>query len=263
MPIKTVGGVGLRKEDGLTICHYLPSYNKSYSTNAFKPNKLIHYFNESKKFNTVHKAYHLILEGISKCGQVSNSMLNFSDDRKERYTASNIRKYLKDSSKLIDFNIMIKDLISTEIEEAIWSQTADYLKETFALNDTDFLNFDNTLTPNENCINPNVTITEINGRIIKNEVATIHSVKGETHAATLVLETKNHDFDVSQLINYILGENTNRPNGVRKPKFMKQLYVAFSRPKYLLCVAMDKSRFPEEHINKTDYAGWKIVDLTN
>lgn len=111
-------------------------------------------------------------------------------------------------------------------------------------------------------VSTNKVYTDISERKIENEVATIHAVKGETHAATLVLETKYHENDIGLLIDYILAENNIKPTAVRKIKFMKQLYVAFSRPKYLLCLAMDKSEFPEEHLGKQNYAGWRICDLT-
>ncbi|XOV78972.1 MAG: UvrD-helicase domain-containing protein [Aestuariibacter sp.] len=267
-PIKTVGAVGLRKEDGLTLCHYADSYNKGHSTNAFKPNRLIHYFYESSKFEAIHNAYKLLLEGIAKCGQISNSKLTFTDGSEGWYTASNIKKYLKDSGQQIQFNILIKSLIKGEIEQESWDQSVDTIKICLGLNDnvhlTEFLNFDNPVpTESVECAaNPNNIVTEVNGRIIKNEVATIHSVKGETHSATLVLETKNHEFDIGKMIGYILGEETNKPTGLRMQRFMKQLYVAFSRPRHLLCLAMDKSRFPVEHVDKTEYHGWKIVDLT-
>lgn len=261
-PIKTVGAIGLRKDDGLTISHYLDSYDKGYSTASFKPSKLIHYFYESKKLESNYEAYRLIIEGITKSGQISNSELEFSDGSKSWYSPSSIRKYLKDSAKQVNFNQIIRSLILTDIDKPNWEQSINSIVGIFSLNDTDFLNFDDTTERIDNTINPNEVVCEINGRVIKNEVATIHSVKGETHAATLVLETKHHEFDISKLIDYILGENTTKPTGVRKPKFMKQLYVAFSRPKHLLCVAMDKSRFPQAHINKDNYAGWKIVDLT-
>ncbi|WP_298769735.1 UvrD-helicase domain-containing protein [uncultured Shewanella sp.] len=265
-PIKTVGAVGLRKDNGLTICDYVDSYDKSYSTNTFKPLKLIHYFYESKKCETIHEAYRLILEGIARCGQISGSRLTFSDDTKEWYTTSNIRKYLKNSGHHINFNNLIKRLMEDEIEKKIWDQSVNTIKTCLGLTETaqlkNFLDFDNCTATIEFAVNPNKIITEVNGRIIENEVATIHSVKGETHAATLVLETKNHEFDIGKLIEYILGDKSTKPIGVRKPKFMKQLYVAFSRPKNLLCVALDKSRFPIEHVNKKEYAGWKIIDLT-
>ena len=88
-----------------------------------------------------------------------------------------------------------------------------------------------------------------NGREI--EVATIHSVKGETHDATLILETKNHRNDLEVMLPFFIGElpsaqqqnsalrlkphhNANPP---QNKQFLRQLYVAASRPSNLLCLA--------------------------
>ena len=98
--------------------------------------------------------------------------------------------------------------------------------------------------------------------MIENEVTTIHAVKGETHAATLVLETKFHQKDIATLVQHILNEDRNKPRGARKIKFMKQLYVALTRPEHLLCLAMDKSDFPSSLVSVREHAGWKIRDLT-
>lgn len=265
-PIKAVGAIGLRKDDGLTICSYVASYDKGHSANYFKPGKLIHYFHESRKFESIHESYSLILEGIAKYGQISSSKLTLPDGNECWYSSSNIRKYLKATNQLVNFNTLIKSLMESGIEEGLWTQCINDIKNYFQLNETDdpmgFLDFDNSTKTVEHAANPNQIAIEVNGRKIEIEVATIHSVKGETHAATLVLETKHYQFDMGQLIGCILGECPRPPTGVRKQKFMKQLYVAFSRPRHLLCLAMDKSRFPDEHIDKAEYAGWKIVDLT-
>ncbi|UAK19678.1 hypothetical protein [Kluyvera sp. CRP] len=126
-----------------------------------------------------------------------------------------------------------------------------------------FLSFERNLI-NETLDSPtrNIISFEIEGRVIENQIATIHSVKGETHAATLLLETKYHTNDITTLIDYILLENLTQPTEARKKKFMKQIYVALTRPKYLLCIAMNKSGFPAEHISKHELAGWNICDLT-
>jgi hypothetical protein len=267
-PIKVVGAVGIRKEDGLTIRSYVASYDKDHSSNTYKPQKLIHYFYESRRFESIYQAYRMILEGIVKLGQISNSELIFSDGSKRRYSDSNIRSYLKDIDQQVKFNTIVKSLMTAKIEIEVWNEKIIELKSCLNLNVPvhllDFVSFEDVHASDENNNeSPNKLTTEINGRNFEIEVATIHSVKGETHAATLVLETKNHEFDVGGLMEYILGDNDVKPTGVRKQKFMKQLYVAFSRPRYLLCVAVDISRFPEKHINRNEYAGWNIVDLTS
>ncbi|MCX4045661.1 UvrD-helicase domain-containing protein [Aeromonas veronii] len=265
-PIKTVGAVGLRKDDGLSICNYVDSYDKGYSKDIFKSSKLICYFYESKKFIHIHESYRLILDGVAKCGLVSQSKLKIKDESECRYTPTSIRRYLKATNQQVRFNILINRLLKNDFDNDAWAVFTNELKAIFKLNVTDeldvFFSFENPVVYIEDTTSPNVIHFNIGGRIIKNEVATIHSVKGETHAATLVLETKHHQFDIEQLIDYILGETTRSPTGARKIKFMKQLYVAFSRPKHLLCIAMDKGRFPAEHAGKLEYAGWRIVDLT-
>lgn len=267
-PIKTVGAVGVRKDDGLTICNYLDSFDKGNSTNTFIPSKLIHYFYEGSRLKGGHQAYRLILDGVVRCGRISNSELSHQDGTRSWYSTTHIRRYLRESGLIIDFNILIKSLIENDITEDVWNQSVTTLFSYLNLHNLtqiqEFICFEgnSSLADTVNNVSANKVYTDVAGRIIENEVATIHAVKGETHAATLVLETKFRSNDLKLLIDYILAENITKPIASTKIKFMKQLYVAFSRPEHLLCLAMDKSGFPPEHVGKQDYAGWKICDLT-
>lgn len=87
---------------------------------------------------------------------------------------------------------------------------------------------------------------------------TIHGVKGQTHDATLVLETKfSRTMDVKSLINNFSDSGAKRKDNPQSKKFMKQLYVAMSRPKSILCLAVHKdsiSGYEEALVKK----GWKI-----
>ncbi|EOB4245902.1 UvrD-helicase domain-containing protein [Vibrio metschnikovii] len=267
-PIKTVGAVGVRKDDGLTICNYLDSFDKGNSTNTFKPSKLIHYFYEGSRLKGGYQAYRIVLDGIVRCGRISNSKLSHQDGTQSGYSSTYLRKYLRESGLIIDFNILIKSLIENDITENTWNQSVttlfSYLNLHVLTQIQKFICFegDRPLAYTVNNASANKVYTNVAGRIIENEVATIHAVKGETHAATLVLETKFRSNDLKLLIDYILAENITAPTAATKIKFMKQLYVAFSRPGHLLCLAMDKSGFPPDHVGKQDYAGWKICDLT-
>ncbi|MEI8650972.1 hypothetical protein P4S73_28885 [Paraglaciecola sp. Hal342] len=62
-------------------------------------------------------------------------------------------------------------------------------------------------------VSANIYAEEVNGRDIYIEVDTIHSVKGETHAATLMLETKFYEYDVHQMLDYIIGTKKTKPTG--------------------------------------------------
>lgn len=76
------------------------------------------------------------------------------------------------------------------------------------------------------------------------EIATVHSVKGETHAATLFLETKNYKYESEHFGAQLCGEPyVHRVGEKHVLPSLKVAYVALSRPKYLLTYAIHKDRF--------------------
>lgn len=268
LPIKSVGAVGIIKDDGLTIRHYHRNYDKNQSSNSFRPSKLIHYFYRARRCQTKHDAYRIIFEGIVKCGQFENSKITHNDGTTVCFSLTSLRKYLKESEVIVDFNFLVNSLQNINLNKAIWDESIQNILNLASLNILepigDFIGFETDIIQlADQYVSSNTISIEVQGRKIVNEVTTIHSVKGETHAATLVLETKFHQFDAGQLIDNILGQINVIPERSRKSKFMKQLYVAFSRPKYLLCLTMDKSRFPQEHIGKATFGDWNIYDLTD
>ncbi|GGA23790.1 DNA helicase [Amylibacter cionae] len=99
-----------------------------------------------------------------------------------------------------------------------------------------------------------------NGREI--EVATIHSVKGETHDATLVLETKHHDFDLEKMLPYLSGDIDSAPTGKRNIERMRRLFVGASRPRHLVCMAIHADHLSNELRAKLrDVHRWEILEL--
>lgn len=75
------------------------------------------------------------------------------------------------------------------------------------------------------------------------EVATVHSIKGETHASTLYLETfYNGHHESDRLADQFKGiAYTGSDEDTLKN--LRVIYVGASRPRYLLCVAIQKDRF--------------------
>ncbi|HCA5311605.1 TPA: hypothetical protein MW274_003714, partial [Acinetobacter baumannii] len=67
-------------------------------------------------------------------------------------------------------------------------------------------------------------------------ISTIHKAKGETHTATLVLETYRNGYDINQLLPLLKGDKC-KGHVVKK----KLLYVGMTRPTHLLCLALHKS----------------------
>ncbi|WP_026573932.1 UvrD-helicase domain-containing protein [Bacillus sp. UNC438CL73TsuS30] len=97
------------------------------------------------------------------------------------------------------------------------------------------------------------------GTTINIDIDTIAGVKGETHTATLYLETFYRNYDVSSLIDSFKGHKKEKIGKMGKVA-LKNAYVAMSRPSHLLCVAAQRSSI-EGHEEELEKAGWEIVEV--
>lgn len=85
------------------------------------------------------------------------------------------------------------------------------------------------------------------GPAVDIRVGSIHSAKGETHTATLVLDTFFHDHHLRALRPWLLGQRLGQgTEGPRMCSRLKQHYVAFTRPTHLLAIAMRDELTAEE-----------------
>jgi hypothetical protein len=93
------------------------------------------------------------------------------------------------------------------------------------------------------------------------EIATIHSVKGQTHTATLYLETDYYGCEASKMSNQYKFNLLKNNVGVRVKQSAKMFYVGISRPTHLLCVAVRIDRF-DSFLSDIDREKWEIINLT-
>lgn len=101
-------------------------------------------------------------------------------------------------------------------------------------------------------------------------LGSIHSVKGETHTSTLVLDSFFYNHHLSELKPWLLGRkfggsSINRrgkqvPEGPRILGRLKLHYVAMTRPTHQLCLAMRKDAFDEGELETMSGRGWMIID---
>lgn len=91
-------------------------------------------------------------------------------------------------------------------------------------------------------------------------ISTIHKAKGETHTATLVLETYYYSYDIQALLPLLKGESV--ATGVRNDQKKRLLYVAMSRPTHLLCLAMKKEHVSDTDITELQECGYVVIDIT-
>lgn len=105
-------------------------------------------------------------------------------------------------------------------------------------------------------VEKNVFIDPIRGRRI--EFDTIHGVKGETHDATLYLETDRQGAsDLNRILPYFGIGKAGSSNLFDYSR--KLAYVAMSRPRKLLCVAMQAKTYEKSKDVFVD--DWEIIDL--
>jgi DNA helicase-2/ATP-dependent DNA helicase PcrA len=115
-----------------------------------------------------------------------------------------------------------------------------------------------------NQLSGNSNVTGYEG--IPIEVTTVHAAKGQTHTATLYLESfyeksaGGGNYESQRLANAIKGEPP--PSDAHKfvKQSMKMAYVGFSRPTHLLGFAIHKDRF-DENMADLSIESWEIVFL--
>jgi DNA helicase II / ATP-dependent DNA helicase PcrA len=97
---------------------------------------------------------------------------------------------------------------------------------------------------------------------VRIKVGSIHSVKGETHLATLVFDTHFNGSHLKRIKPWLTGEKAGLTS--RKPelrKSLKQHYVAVTRPSHLLCLAMRSDALTDVEIAQLRARQWSIGDI--
>lgn len=106
----------------------------------------------------------------------------------------------------------------------------------------------------------------------------IHSVKGQTHCATMYLETDYHASEIAKLTVEVKGtkkrpdfygknplffeeQNFSHLNKLRSNETLKMMYVGFSRPTDLLCFAVRRENILND-IERFVASGWNVEYVT-
>jgi hypothetical protein len=114
-------------------------------------------------------------------------------------------------------------------------------------------------SPTMNCLT--VAAGEIHVPI---HVATIAAVKGETHLATLILESCfNKKHDLKSILPFLCGDSdasTVSDDATRSQ--LMNIFVAASRPRKHLAFAMHSNRIDDASRAKLQARGWNVIDWT-
>lgn len=97
------------------------------------------------------------------------------------------------------------------------------------------------------------------------EIATVHSVKGQTHTCTLYMESfyernigKKGQYESTRIAEQLCGIPLNTDAHEFIKQSLKMTYVGFSRPTHLLGFAVEKSRYETFYLNKPSGDLWDV-----
>ena len=110
-------------------------------------------------------------------------------------------------------------------------------------------------------------VGDASGRSVDIRLGSVHSMKGQTHLATMLLSTHWHDHSAKKMLPWLLGEKVNLNGaGARDRVRLQQAYVAMTRPSHLLCCAIPKSVLGDEVAMGKQAAtlrsrGWAVAEV--
>ena len=113
----------------------------------------------------------------------------------------------------------------------------------------------------------NVFQCRVGPRCVGIKVGSIHSVKGQTHLATLLLSTYWFKHSGKRLMPWLLGEKENGDQAKQQDRQRLLLsYVAMTRPSHLVCLAISRSALGRsssfaQNLAILQRSGWQIAEL--
>ena len=116
---------------------------------------------------------------------------------------------------------------------------------------------------------PNTYRIQTQDASIDIRLGSIHSVKGQTHLATLLLNTYWHKHSALQMMPWLTGQKANGGSAAKQDtQRLLHTYVAMTRPSHLLCIAVPRTALGVDHAAQTyviatlRQRGWRVADIT-
>jgi len=267
--------VGSRvSESKLNISSYWPEFNRSYQKSSFKNLESYLDFLEINLPTMLNakKAKQIFLDSICeslKLSKIKNPI------NQSYFTPFSFQKYLNDAGhtdkilkmnlKFADWILNLKKTISVKSEliamiraiiKFFDGQSNNELEKFFATSDVEL---------DEE--KPEMKVYQfVEGQeSVEIHFDTVHGVKGETHTATLFLETYTRIYDIGgKILDFIIADNLGKAKLRKNNACYKKLphaYVAMTRATHLLAIAVHKDRFLQQHHDyfHQEDNGWDLV----
>ncbi|WP_299823653.1 UvrD-helicase domain-containing protein [uncultured Pontibacter sp.] len=221
----------------------------------------------SSTYPTPGMIRHTLLSALAR----ALTLAHVKDASDKPFTAKRLERYLKDvypkDYSLLSLNL--SDWVQSirqgsfpleELKNSAHSLLSFYSKGPECVQEFFTPQQQTPITDDSNSSSGNIYTFSKGGTSVEIEFNTIHGVKGETHCATLFLETFYRTYDIKKILPFLTGKNKPRDIATNRGR-LRTSYVAATRPSHLLCLAVYK-----EHIegHETDLAenGWELIKLS-
>lgn len=250
-------------EIAVRLSNYYPDYNPE--TKKTVPTQLIDYFYIAEeqlcKTGEFAQKVDWICKGILK-------LIKLSQKKEIKYSNSAFRTIVRNvlSNHARENLLVICDMDYSS--PRAWNKTLECIYELFG----DYINTEKMETKkfvewkgavekvgqglDDKSTNKKLYKDGASGRSVELQFGSIHSSKGRTHLATLILETKYYEYNLSSILPWLAGKNGKL--GQRNKQRLKCQYVAMTRAKGLICLAMLEDNVSSEIQKDLKEFGWNI-----
>jgi DNA helicase II / ATP-dependent DNA helicase PcrA len=252
---------------------YLDGYLPPNSAKPAAPDTFLGYILDGRRkwieFRTGSEPYAHAVSGVVALFR----RMREGDEKDFPKNKTQLHQGLLQAGKLMEFQRIIWALINpvVDLDEKTWLKSCEALInclgfENHSAASRQFLVWERIsaaplMDKKATKISENVYLHRAGGLELPIRFDSIHGVKGETHAATLVVQTFARQHDLPSILPALLHQT--HGNGLRAAVHghCKRLFVGMSRPRALVCLAISS-----EHISEKDQAsltgcGWNVVKV--
>lgn len=254
--------------------HYAPSYDASLARRAALPTTMSQYIRAGLKeaLITGHTGplVQNVSTGLLRLADIAGTPLTPSSGRNAHQRISRTLEELarpQAYQALQDYLIrnasrLTEEFWNTRLSKLVCRVVQDLSDQDPTTAASDFLAWDQPIADDAALLDApaNTYRYEKDGRSLHIRLGSIHSVKGETHDATLVLESFMRDHHLRALKAWLVGTKSGagKASEVLK-KRLRLHYVGMTRPRTLLCLAMRADSLEAADLDALEQRGWSIV----
>ena len=272
-----------------TVAHYWAGYQPGASRHAYRPRTLAEYVLAAQAIaqsgGPLHQCVNSVAFGVAHLANLLAGTTHLKGGSRQHLQIEQ-RLSDADQAKAIYRSFLTRFLIDrAALTGALWIELCPALRllgATLGSGDagssaaSDFLAWRDASHLPQSAVQDQVHAAAPNsfrcshgGASVDIRLSSIHVAKGQTHLATLVLETFNQSHFLHSLMPWLLGNHQNgaKCTSDKSAQRLLQIYVAMTRPTHLLCLALRSGSLGVgatyiSNQEKLIARGWRIQPLS-